>query len=527
MKKGIVTALALMAIPIVFAQTRVPSKSISQIDLLIADEDYTKAIETISRLKTDYPDDPILELKLGVCYLNSPMGLPQAILNLEKAVALIPVKGASLKTGIEANFYYGQAFHRAERFLEAKSVFESLRRQIPPKQKSLLEKIDKELQTTTNAIELSIAPVPHRITNLGPQINTPYDEHSPLVDQLETILVFTSNHQSNSEKTSSGMLDSEDIYISSYKNSQWQRATPIGTNINNERHNASVSMTHDAHTLIIYQHDGLSGNLYVSKLEEQTWSVPTPLPMPINTSYNETHGCFTSDGLEFYFTSDRPGGYGKRDLYVVRKLPNGDWGKAQNLGSTINTSGNEESPFISSDGHTLYFASTEHKNIGGYDIFKSTKTDSTGWSSPVNIGYPINTPGDDLFYNPSADGTRVYYSSQRQGGVGGSDIYLIEFPDNDPRSLSVVSGYVFDAKKNPFAKINVTLYDVKTGETVGVYRPNATSGKYVMVVPSGRNYRAVYVTANSTFERTFFVSSRQSYESGNWAHYLEPIFVEE
>ncbi|MFT3737277.1 MAG: hypothetical protein QM786_00795 [Breznakibacter sp.] len=525
MKKGIVI-IFLMAGAITVAQPHVPPKAISQINSLIAEENYPKAIEVISKLKPLFPNDPRLDLKMGICYLNSLPEQALALSSLGKAVALLPIKGKTVNDGIEANFYYGQAFHRAGRFFEAKAVFESLRNQIPPKQKGLLARVDKELQIASNAIELSINPVSFQINNLGPQINTPFDEHSPVVDPTESILIFTSNQRSGDEHLSSNSFLGEGIYISRFKNHQWQKASPIGNHINAQGSNASVSISPDGEKLVIYQHDGLSGDLYVCTFINQTLSEPEKLPAPINTSHNETHGCFSSDGQMFYFTSDRPGGYGDRDIYVVRKLPNGEWGNAQNLGASINTEGSEESPFLTSDGNTLYFASTEHKTIGGYDIFKSVKTDSSNWSTPINIGYPINTPEDDLFFNPSADGTRIYYASQHKGGMGGSDIYLIELPETDPRSLAVVSGFVFDAKKNPFADIALTLFDADTGKTVGIYKPNSSSGKYVMIVPSGKSYRLAYVTANQTFERTFYVSSRQSYESGNWTHYLDPVFID-
>lgn len=509
------------------AQVQVaPKKVHAQIDGLMRDENYRDAAELIEETKEQYAKDTDLDFKLGVCYLYSSANTLKALMLLEKAVLAYPLKGKKLQKGIEANFYYGQAFHRLERFLEAKEVFENLRKNIPPKQKSLFVKIDKELSMCKNAIELTLSPVAFRISNLGPTVNSAFDDHSPLVSADESVLVFTSNRKGTGVSQTRDGKYHEDIYIAEYQGGQWQAAKPLSEVINTDGNNATASISADGSRLVIYQHDGLSGELYVSEKGMKGWEMPVKLPFPINSSYNESHGCFSADGQAFVFTSDRPGGFGRRDIYMVRQLPNGEWGKLVNLGPNINTSGDEESPFLHADGKTLHFSSTEHKTMGGFDIFKSVYNDSLGWSQPLNVGYPINTTGDDLFYNPSVDGNRVYYASQTDKGEGGVDINLIEFDLDDPRSLAVVSGFVFDAQKQPYTDVHISVEDVETGEAIGTYRPNK-AGKYVIIVPGGKSYKVVYTTAANTYNTTFKLTSRHSYTSGNWAHYLEPVFVGE
>jgi Tol biopolymer transport system component len=508
------------------AQELTPKKIGSQITALIDNENYPKAAELIEETMEQYPHDKKLDLQLGICYLYSSNNTLKALMLLEKAVMAFPMKGKTLQSGIEANYYYGEAFHKLERFLEAKEVFENLQRNIPAKQKALLQQISKELAITKNAIELTTNPVVFQITNLGPKINTPYDEHSPLISADESVLVFTSNRPGTGNTQTADGKYFEDVYVAEFSGGMWQKAEPLGNIINTDGNNATASISADGNLLVIYQHDGLSGDLYTCEKGPKGWETPVPMPYPINSSYNETHGCFSADGQAFVFTSDRPEGFGGRDIYMVRKLPSGEWGKALNLGKTINTDGEEDSPFLSPDGKILYFSSTEHKTMGGFDIFKTTYQDSLGWSTPENIGYPINTTGDDLFYNPSVDGTRVYYASQREKGEGGIDIHLIEFDASDPRALAVVSGYVFDAQKQPFTAVNITVEDAQSGEVMGYYRPSRL-GKYIIIVPAGKTYKVSYNTSNKTYYNTFSISSRQNYTSGNWAHYLEPIYVNE
>jgi hypothetical protein len=501
-------------------------KMSAKVDGLLRLENYSDALVLIEAGLKKHPDYARFKVQKGICQLYGSQEYQQALSTLSQATQLLPLNGKTRRDGIEARFYYGKTLHLLEQFTEAKTLFESLRNTISPNDQLLLERINREWLLAYNAIELSKNPVSFRINNIGSTINSSFDEHSPLVSLDENMLFFTSNRRGSSNSRATDGKFFEDIYYSEYVNGQWQAPKLLNDEINSSGHNATASLSIDGSQLVIYQHNGISGDLYVSSLGVHGWSVPNLLPEPINSAFNETHGCFSADMQTFVFTSDRPGGFGGRDIYMVRQLPNGKWGKAQNLGVNINTAGNEESPFLHVDGKTLYFSSTEHRGMGGYDIFKSTYCDSMGWSLPVNIGYPINTPGDDLFYNPTFDGTRVYYASQRRGGEGGSDLFLIQLDESDFRTSTVVSGYIFNHDKQPFANVNITLHDVETGELVGQYKPSHI-GKYVMIVPAGKKYLATYVAQNQTTQVAFFVNDRQMYESGNWAHYLEPIFLNE
>jgi tetratricopeptide (TPR) repeat protein len=510
----------------IIAQNNDSKQQRQEVKNLMLRDDYEKASQIILQLLKDKPNDKELNYNLGICYLMMNDKEKESITLLESATADFPMRKKKNTTAIEARFYLGQAYHLNYQFDKALETFENLKKSITPQQKELLVKIDHEIQYSKNAIEFSQHPVQFKITNLGKGINTPYDEHSPVVSADESVLIFTSNRKGTGDYKTPDEVYYEDLYISDYRSNHWTEAENMGSVVNNEGNNASISLSADGKTLFIYQHDGISGDIYQSELTFNGWTKPEKLPKPINTQYSETHASLSADGNTIFFSSDRPGGFGKSDIYMVRKLPNGEFGPVINLGPAINTEGDEESPFIHPDGKTLYFSSTEHNSMGGFDIFKSELGDSAQWSMPVNIGFPINTPDDDLFYLPTANGLRVYFASRRAGGEGRSDIYLIEFTDEDPRSLSVVAGYIFDKEMHPFGDVTITLVDKESGETVGYYRPNAATGKYVMIVPAGRTFQATYTSEYGIQTKDVDVSSRSSYSGGNWATYLEAVIID-
>ncbi|MFN3875183.1 MAG: hypothetical protein ACK4L7_04645, partial [Flavobacteriales bacterium] len=209
----------------------------------------------------------------------------------------------------------------------------------------------------------------------------------------------------------------------------------------------------------------------------------------INSKHHEPSASIAPGGDEIYFTSDRPGGYGGRDLYRIRRLPNGEWSLPLNLGSRINTPYDEDAPFIHSDGITLFFSSKGHGTMGGYDIFKATLTDPdmNGWSEPENMGYPLNTVNDDIYFCLSEDGFTGYFSSERPGGMGMQDIYQVVFPGSQLNYL-VARGVVADASEEP-VKARIVLADESGEEVLGVYNTNEGTGRFIMVLEPGRRYR--------------------------------------
>ncbi len=336
-------------------------------------------------------------------------------------------------------------------------------------------------------------PIKMQITNLGGTINSEYDEHSPVFSADEQILIFTSKRKSEIHlaKTEDGQYY-EDIYISQkLADGQWTIPVSISSNINTPRHEASIGLSPDGQELYIYVDESTilnprDGNIYVSRLIGDEWTKPVKLN--INTKYNENHASISADGQELYFTSDRPEGYGGLDIYKSKRLPNGEWGIPVNLGPTINTPKDEVSPFIHPDGVTLFFSSKGHNSMGGFDIFYSILDDSMKWSTPTNLGYPINTPNDDAFYIPTPDGQRAYYASERPGGIGRKDIYIITLPQSEEKLLTVMTGYITMANGRLPENVTIRVIEEATNKEVGIYTPNSKTGKYLFILKAGKRY---------------------------------------
>ena len=337
----------------------------------------------------------------------------------------------------------------------------------------------------------------------------------------EDQIIFTSN-RSNAKNQET----IESLYVSHWREGKWLPARKLSGNIAKYYNNASVSINNDGTQLILYAYDGKSGNLYYSTNNKGNWSAPVKFPSPINSNHNETHGSLTSDGQTMFFSSDRPGGYGGKDIYASQILPSGEWGPAQNLGPQINTSLDEESPFIMPDGRSLYFASEGHENMGGFDIFKSRLDTASQWTNAQNIGFPINTPGDDLFYCPTPDGLRVYYASTREGTMGNTDLFLIEYPSADERRMAVVSGFIYNHDNTPAANAEVIVESVEDTDFTGFYKPNPLTGKYVLLLQTGTTYR---ITISKSGEQaktiTYHVPLKGEYAARGLVHYIDPVIL--
>ena len=301
----------------------------------------------------------------------------------------------------------------------------------------------KMISLSNNAAELIKTPVKINLINMGAVINSGYDDHSPVFNIEETIMVFTSKRKGSTGnfKTSDKQYF-EDIYISHKENGQWATPQKISENINTMEHEASVALSADGNDLIIYKDDVGDGNLYISHFNGTEWSKPEKLSLNVNSTYNESHASISCDGSTLYFSSNRPGGFGGYDIYYSKRLPNGDWSLAQNAGPVINTEFDENGPFIHPDGSTLYFSSKGHNSMGGYDLFFAILKDDGTFSRPENMGYPINSIDDDVFYVLSADGKRAYYSTVQPDGLGRKDIYLMDLLSLPERSLVVVNGFI-------------------------------------------------------------------------------------
>ena len=281
---------------------------------------------------------------------------------------------------------------------------------------------------TNNAIKLTAAPGRAKV-EVFKITNSCFCDYTPVLSSDGKKLYFTSKRKG----TMGGQLDNigeyyDDIYFTQLKNDKWSKPRKIGSKINSVENDVLNCISADGNELYFSRQGDGNSDIYVSKASKKgKWSPPTKLDKIINTKYNETCAFISSDGSLLLFASNRPGGYGGYDLYISEKLENGNWGKPKNMGPQINTAYDEQWPVLMPDG-TLYFSSKGHETMGGYDIFKTTMSADSTWKEPVNMGYPLNTPFDDINFNPTCtSGKKGFYTSARAGGFGDADIFQFSF----------------------------------------------------------------------------------------------------
>lgn len=492
-----------------------------QAEDLIEDGNFHKALEIYQQLLEESPNNANLNFKMGFCYLNTATEKTKAIPYLEFAAKHITDDYKELaskeeKAPIEALFFLGKAYQVNYRFDDAERVFFELKQQISADQTQFLKEIDNQLAACQYARLLMKTPVEMTVSNLGKNVNTEFTEHSPVISGDETTLIFTSKRKGNTGgiKTDDGQYF-EDIYISELEGKKFGLAKQISNNINTNGHEASIGLSFDGSILFIYRDDNGDGNIYQSKRSGSDWGVPEPLPRTVNSKYRETHASMSFDGNEIYFTSDRKGGFGGLDIYRVRKLPNGSWSRAQNLGPNINTPLDEEGPYLHPDGTSLFFSSEGHNTMGGFDIFVSyIDQENDKWLKPENIGYPINTPDDDVYYVPSVDGRRAYYASYANNSIGYYDIFRIDLSESHVRNQTVIAG-IARVNTREYLIDGIISISTMNDELVGVYTPDEEKRRFLAILPRGHRYKVLFESSNfDSFEKIIEVPEFAYDQSG-------------
>ncbi len=331
-------------------------------------------------------------------------------------------------------------------------------------------------------------PVDFKPVNLGPNVNTPADEYWPSLSADEKTLVIT--RLVPSEEFMRNVQ--EDFFISTLTDSGWSKMQNVGKPLNTPDNEGAQTISGDGRYMVFTacnRDDGFGRcDLYSSTREGDKWSVPLNLGRPVNTTYRETQPSITPDGRTLYFSSDRPGGKGHHDLWVTQRDEHGRWSVPVDLGDTINTSGVEMSPFIHPDNQSLYFASDGLIGLGGYDLFISRRDSAGKWQTPVNLGYPINTKGDEMGLIVNARGDKAYYSSDIDKS-NGKDIYMFDLPLQDrPLMATYMKGKVFDAGNRQVLKAQFELIDLESGQTIFNSFSDSTTGEFLVSIPVNRNY---------------------------------------
>lgn len=333
----------------------------------------------------------------------------------------------------KAHLYLGIAYHRSGEVDKALAEFNKYKKLVSPSQAKAND-IDRYIAQCNMVKEQMKNPQPVKIVTLGVGVNSKYPDYSPSVTADGKTLIFTSRRPDTKGKKvdETDFMFYEDIYMSRWNDTThtWSvAANNFDGSLNTRFHDANLSISANGKQILVYRNvpgETKSGDIYYSDLaSNERWSAPKPFGPTINTSYFESSACLSPDAQTLYFVSERKGGYGRGDIYVSHKISKTEWGEAQNIGNKINSEGDEISLFLHPDGKTLYFSTNGRDGMGGYDIYK-TIYENGQWATPANIGYPINTLGDDLYFTITSDNT-AYYVSDQENGMGAEDIYQVQF----------------------------------------------------------------------------------------------------
>jgi outer membrane protein OmpA-like peptidoglycan-associated protein/tetratricopeptide (TPR) repeat protein len=415
-----------------YAQVASEKETFDDAEYFIAQEDYNEALSSYLKLyKRGYKENANINYRIGICYLNSSSEKDKAIPYLEKAVKKVSEKYSEgsikeVNAPFDAYLFLGNAYRINMQLDKSVETYKKYLT-IAQKRNDKEDEINKswaltEIEACKRAKTAMAKPGHLKITPLGKPVNTNTANYNPVITPDENYLVFVTHQR---------FYDA--VMVSKKVNGVWENPENITPEIQSDGDQFPCFISRDGKTLLLNKQNNFNSDIYISHFEGNKWVPSKPLNKFINTKYWESSASITDDGKKLYFTSNRPLGHGGNDIYVSELTNINDWDEPSNLGKIINTQFNEESPFISGDGKTLYFASQGHENIGGYDIFYATLDDKGKWSKPINMGYPVNSTDDDLSFVPVQDGVFAYQSRIIASGEGDLDIVRLEiFSDKHP-----------------------------------------------------------------------------------------------
>jgi outer membrane protein OmpA-like peptidoglycan-associated protein len=471
---------------------------------------YLVALEYYVMTFEKHPNSALLNYKIADCYLHT----------LYKYRALsyaIRAKELNPDVMYDIEYVLGMAHHQKSNFDLAIEHYQNFKINYSGTNMDSLGAATKKIQECYSGKELYKEET-YRVKNLGSVINTEYAEFAPLIKSDGSYMLYTARKPINlkdtlkkpNRKIKGEVLAGydydyfEDIYRTDLQNdNSW--STPYRFDYSTERktiHDASVSLSSDGLTIFNYRSVN-KGDLYYSTIINEEWQAEKPLA-GINSKYRESHVSMAYDNTTTYFVSDRPGGYGGKDIWKASKLANEEWGNIENLGAAINTPYEEDAVFIHPDGKTLYFSSQGHNTMGGYDIFES-QLNNGEWTAPINLGYPVNSPDDDIFFILTADGKHAYLSSVKETGYGMQDIYVITpFEKQEKREfdVEVFKGNVIDSDTKKGLNAKVEVVDNSTGVVMFASMVDAKRG-FLISLPTG-NYGKNYGIAVETEGYLFY-----------------------
>lgn len=493
MVRGKILSLSLQLLILAFipfaadAQSNIEMKKIfTEAESCILFEEYELANPLY--LLLDKPDNYNIQYKIGTCYLNIPGEKSKAIPYLESAVkqSSYDANASRFKekrAPLDAYFFLGKAYminNELEKALSTFQTFKTLALETEEKggMKNLTY-IDQQIEACNNAMTNQDDPFRISKNLLGKEFSRGSINENPAVSFDGNTIVYTERR---------GILNA--IMFSKKIDGKWQTPVEITRKLEAGDDCSSSSLNYDGTLLFLYKIDNFDGNIYQSEYINDNWTPITKLNRNINTKFYESHASISADGTRLYFTSNRDGGKGGLDIYVSEKSGSGDWGIPVNLGNSINTIYNEDTPFITLNDSLLYFSSEGHTGMGGYDVFRSKGSGSL-WKSPENLGFPINSTDDDKFFQPFNNDENGYYSLPTD--YKKKEIFYLSLtnPRLD-RIYELTGSYSLKDTVMAFDETNaIFLVNRNTGDTLETGYPDTHTGKYNFVVAPGR-FRLIY-----------------------------------
>lgn len=383
--------------------------------------EYEEALYLYQQLLKDFPDNANLRFKTGMTYLNIPGRETKAIPHLEKAVQNTTLKYKDNKFDMKqaphhAWFYLGNAYrinNELNKALESYEKFMDIRNF---ENKYNLRIVENEIAACQRAKIIKDSPFKIEKERASKLINSAPQNYRPVVNTDETVMVYMQEQKFYNA-----------IMCSWKKDGAWTEPVNITPQVGSDGDMLPCGISPDGKELLLVKDNSFSKNdLFISSLEGNFWSKAVELPDNINSVRNEDHASFSNDGKKILFASERRGGYGKLDLWIAERIGQNSWSDPVNLGPAINSEEDETNAFLVMEDKQLFFSSKAHFNMGGYDVFFS-ELDGDTWTDPVNIGYPLNTTGDNKFFQPVMNGSAGYISLFNQDeNMNEEDIYRIE-----------------------------------------------------------------------------------------------------
>jgi hypothetical protein len=449
-------------------------------------QNYSGALVIYQRLVVTEPNNADFNYKLGFCYLSSNIDKSKAVSYMEYAAE------ANIKSRPkDVLFDLGRSYHYAGMYDKALETYEKYRTE---KKGTIDAKLgfDRYVAWSVNAKDLVNNPVTSVFENLGKTINSVSADYRPIISSTDSIVYFSSKRKGST----GGLVDDlgdfpSDVYFFTQNDTSRSKVKNAGPNVNTPFYEETCFITSSGDKMLVYRESPESnGDIYIGVLNGKQYEKLVNLGKDFITKTLETGACYSPDGLTLYFSAEMEGSKTGKDIYKCTRTETTSWSKPERLGDNINTLGDEDFPLMWIDGKTFFFSSTGRNSMGGYDVFRATlNSENEGFTSPTNIGYPLNSAYDDMNIAVAPDGKTCYIGAVRDSGLGDFDIYkvLLAAPITNSQ-LVYVSGITITAVGGPAKGAFVVVTKAGTGETVANLKTNDATGRFDLALPDG-NYK--------------------------------------